>query len=200
MAKSIARVSPDRDYGKLPKMRGQGDVWHIVEAKRDDGLATTFQIRELDPKKHLDRIFVVEMPYPTTELSRMPDPAAYRKLQRFEEQFLDPACAALGWELVGSKTEDGSFFLYMYGATDPEQLMQRLAPFDAALGFFDDHDPKWEEYATLRELLDQARALPGYDPDPWPAPKKKKPKKPAAKPVKAGSRRPTKRKKTTRAK
>ena len=185
MAESIAWLEPDRDYGKLLNMRGQGQVWHIVEAKRDDGTPTTFQIRELDPQKHLDRIFVVEMPYPTTELSRLPDAVAYRKLQRFEEQFLGPACEALGWEPVGSKSEDGSFFLYMYGASDPEQLMQRLAPFDAALGFFDDHDPQWEEYATLRELLDQARALPGYDPKPWRAPAKKKP---AKKPAKAGTR------------
>jgi hypothetical protein len=176
-------------------MRGDGEVWHIVEAKRDDGMPTTFQIRELDPKKHLERIFVVEMPYPTTELSRMPDAAAYRKLQRFEEQWLDPALTTLGWELVGSKTEDGSFFLYMYGAADPEQLMGKLAPFDAALGFFDDHDPEWSEYATLRELLEQARAMKRYDPEPWRAPKKRKPKKKAA-----GTPRPKKRKARTRAK
>jgi hypothetical protein len=184
MAESIARDRSDRDYGKFANMRGDGDVWHIVEAKRDDGTPTTFQIRELDPKKHLDRIFVVEMPYPTHEMSRLPDAAAYRKLQRFEEQWLDPALAALGWELVGSKTEDGSFFLYMYGATDPEQLMNKLAPFDAALGFFDDHDPEWTEYATLRELLDQARAMPRYDPEPWRAPRKKPKRKakPKAKP------------------
>jgi len=153
-------------------MRGDDGMWHIVEAKRDDGVSTTFQIRELDPKKHLDRIFVVEMPYPVHELSRLPDAGAYRKLQRFEEQWLVPACRDLGWELVGSKAEDGSFFLYMYGATDPEQLVLRLAPFDVGLGFFDDKDPQWEEYATLRELLDQARALPGYDHEPWPAQEK----------------------------
>src|SRR5258706_115094 len=160
-------------------MRGN-DVWHIVEAKRDDGTPTTFQIRELDPKKHLDRIFVVEMPYPTTELSRLPDAAAYRKLQRFEEQWLDPALEALGWEMVGSKTEDGSFFLYMYGATDPDLLVGKLAPFDAALGFFDDHDPEWSEDATLRELLEQARAMARYDGDPW-GDRAKKPKAKAKK-------------------
>ncbi len=196
MAESIAWLGPDRDYGKLLNMRGAADVWHIVEAKRDDGTPTTFQIRELDPKKHLDRIFVVEMPYPTTELSRLPDAGAYRKLQRFEEQFLVPACEALGWELVGSKTEDGSFFMYMYGASDPEQLIGKLAPFDAALGFFDDHDPEWAEYATLRELLEQARAMAEYDPKPWRAPAKKKP----AKRAKPGTRPRKKRKARTRAK
>src|SRR5690348_15440437 len=115
MAKSVARDGADRDYGKFANMRGDDGMWHIVEAKRDDGVSTTFQIRELDPKKHLDRIFVVEMPYPVHELSRLPDAGAYRKLQRFEEQWLVPACRDLGWELVGSKAEDGSFFLYMYG-------------------------------------------------------------------------------------
>ena len=66
----------------------------------------------------------------------------------------------LGWELVGSKTEDGSFFLYLYGASDPLALVDKLAPFDAALGFYDDDDPEWAEYATLRDLLDQAKAMP----------------------------------------
>src|ERR1700691_5958855 len=136
------------------------EVWHIVEAKREDGLPTMFRIRELEPRKQLTRIFVVEMPYPTTELSRLPNVIAHRRLAQFDEQWLRPACTALGWELVGTKTEDGSFFLYMYGAHDPTALIDRLSPFDAALGFFDDDDPKWEEYATLRELLDQAKALP----------------------------------------
>lgn len=154
-------------------MRGEGELWHVVEAKRDDGTPTTFQIRELEPQKQLSRIFVVEMPYPTTELSRLPNALAYRTLRRFEEQFLWPACSNLGWELVGRKIEDGSFFLYMYGATEPTQLMEKLAPFDAALGFYDDHDPDWAEYATLRELLDQARALD--KPKKPPAKRKKKP-------------------------
>jgi hypothetical protein len=136
------------------------EMWHHVEAKRDDGTHTMFRIRELPPQKRLDRIFVVEMPYPTTELSRLPDATAYRRLSRFEEQWLVPACAQLGWELVGSKTEDGSFFLYMYGASDPDTLRDRLSPFDAALGFYNDHDPEWAEYATLRELLDKAKAMP----------------------------------------
>lgn len=137
-----------------------GEVWHIVEAKRDDGMPTMFRIRELAPNRRLHRIFVVEMPYPTTELSRLPGAGAHRRLATFDEQWLRPACSALGWELVGSKTEDGSFFLYMYGAGDPGELMKRLAPFDAALGFYDDDDPQWSEYAILRDLLDQAKAMP----------------------------------------
>ena len=138
----------------------EGEVWHIVEAKRDDGLPTMFRIRELAPKKELTRIFVVEMPYPTTELSRLPNVDAHRRLAQFDEQWLRPACTALSWELVGSKTEDGSFFLYLYGASDPVALVDKLAPFDAALGFYDDNDPEWAEYATLRDLLDQAKAMP----------------------------------------
>ena len=145
------------------------ELWHIVEARREDGTPTMFRIRELDPRKQLTKIFVVELPYPKTELSRLPSAAAYRRLTEFDEQWLRPACTALGWELVGSKTEDGSFFLYMYGATDPGVMVQKLSPFDAGLGFYDDEDPDWQEYATLRELLDQAKAIP--------APTKKLPKK-----------------------
>ncbi|NVB81057.1 MAG: hypothetical protein HOV81_21860, partial [Kofleriaceae bacterium] len=51
----------------------------------------------------------------------------------------------------------------MYGASDPSALVERIAPFDAALGFYDDEDPDWLEYATLRELLDQAKAMPPVD-------------------------------------
>jgi hypothetical protein len=141
-------------------MSREGELWHIVEAKRDDGAPTMFRIRELDPRPHLDRIFVVEMPYPATEMSRLPSASAYRRLADFDEQWLRPACAALGWELVGSKTEDGSFFLYMYGNGEPNELIARLSPFDAGLGFYDDADPGWLEYGTLRELLDQAKAIP----------------------------------------
>jgi hypothetical protein len=137
-----------------------GELWHIVEAKRDDGTPTMFRIRELDPQRHLTTIFVVEMPYPATELSRLPSASAYRRLADFDEQWLRPACTQLGWELVGSKTEDGSFFLYMYGAGDPNAMIARLSPFDSNLGFYDDADPGWLEYGTLRELLDQAKAIP----------------------------------------
>lgn len=140
-----------------------GELWHIVEAKRDDGTPTMFRIRELEPRKQLTRIFVVELPYPSMELSRLPTADAYHRLGELEERWLRPACASLGWEIVGSKTEDGSFFLYMYGAGDPNALVERISPFDAELGFYDDEDPDWLEYATLRELLDQAKAMPPVD-------------------------------------
>jgi hypothetical protein len=146
--------------GERGPAEGVGDVWHLVEAKRDDGAPTMFRIRELAPRRELTRIFVVELPYPTTELSRLPDAAAYRRVKRFEDEWLAPACAQLGWELVAAKTCDGSFFLYMYGARDPHELIGRLAPFDAGLGFYDDDDPEWQEYAALRELLDRAKAMP----------------------------------------
>ncbi|HTR52268.1 MAG TPA: hypothetical protein VMJ10_16250 [Kofleriaceae bacterium] len=141
-------------------MAVDGDVWHLVEARREDGVATTFRIRELAPRRDLPHIFVVEMPYPVTELSRLPNALAYRKLGQFEDQWVIPACHALGWEPVALKIEDGSFFLYMYGAGDPEQLMMKLAPYDAALGFYNDSDPEWSEYATLTELLAAAKAMP----------------------------------------
>jgi hypothetical protein len=171
-------------------MSTDGELWHIVEARRDDGTPTMFRIRELDPQKKLDKIFVVEMPYPATELSRLPSASAYRRLSDFDEQWLRPACAALGWELVGSKTEDGSFFLYMYGAGDPMDLVARLSPFDANLGFYDDADPDWLEYATLRELLEQAKAIPNHGAEAPEAPKAKA-KGPAAK-AKAKKKTPAK--------
>ncbi len=137
-----------------------GELWHIVEAKREDGTPAIFRICELEPRPTLPRIFVIEWPYPITELSRLPNAAAYRKLATFEEQWLLPACAALGWVFVGSKTEDGSFFLYVYGDGDPKRMIERLSPFDAGLGFFDDDDPDWEEYAELTMLLERAKAIP----------------------------------------
>ncbi len=141
-------------------MTMDGELWHIVEAKRDDGTPTMFRIRELDPQRTLTTVFVVELPYPKTELSRLPNASDYRRLSEFDEQWLRPACRTLGWELVGSKTEDGSFFLYMYGATDPGLMIEKLSPFDAALGFYDDDDPDWREYGQLRELLEVAKAIP----------------------------------------
>ena len=158
----------------------EGELWHLVEAKRDDGAPTMFRIRELEPVTALDRIFVVEMPYPSTEMSRLPSASAYRRLAKFEEEWLVPACQELGWQLVGIKTEDGSFFLYMYGSADPSAMMARLAPFDAALGFYDDADPSWAEYATLRELLDQAKAMPPSTLEP-PEPAPPKPRRAPAK-------------------
>jgi len=164
-----------------------GDVWHLVEARRDgDGAPTMFRIRELAPRRELATIFVVELPYATAEMSRLPDAAAYRRAKQFEDEWVHPACAKLGWELVAAKTCDGSFFLYMYGARDPRELVAKLAPFDGALAFYDDHDPQWEEYAALRELLDRAKAVAaegprtsdiGHPPEKTkPAKKKKKPK------------------------
>jgi hypothetical protein len=136
-----------------------GEVWHLVEARRDDGAPTIFRIRELDPRPELSRIFVVEMPYPITEMSRLPDATGYRRLAQFEEQWVAPACAATGYTQVGLKIEEGSFFLYLYGANEPTDLVARLAPFDGALGFYDDADPTWGEYATLRDLLEEAKAM-----------------------------------------
>jgi Family of unknown function (DUF695) len=162
-------------------MSAEGELWHIVEARRDDGTPTMFRIRELAPNRSLTKIFVVELPYPTTELSRLPNAAAYRRLTELEEQWLRPACGTLGWELVGTKTEDGSFFVYMYGGTDPQRLVEKVSPFDAGLGFYDDDDPDWQEYATLRELLDQAKAIPSKPP-------KRKPRPTKAKIAKAKSR------------
>jgi len=137
-----------------------GELWHIVEAKRDDGTPTMFRIRELDRQPTLTRIFVVELPYPKTELSRLPGASDYRRLAEFDEQWLRPACTSLGWEYVGSKIEDGSFFFYTYGCADPNAMIEKLSPYDAGLGFYDDDDPDWQEYGTLKNLLEQAKALP----------------------------------------
>ena len=134
--------------------------WHLVEAKRDDGDAVMFRIRELEPDPTLARIFVVELPFETTEMSKLPSATAYRRLQAFEEQWLVPAAHALGWQFVGVRTEDGSYFLYLYGNGEPHDMIARLSPFDAALGFYDEDDPTWREYATLRGLLDEAKSKP----------------------------------------
>ncbi len=135
------------------------ELWRLVEARHDDGTPAMFRIRDLTPRSDQPRIFVVELPYPTTELSRLPDAAAYRRLGQFEEQWVRPAAAALDLSFVAVKTDDGSFFLYLYGAGEPRDLIARLSPFDGALGFFDEHDPTWDEYAALRELLAQATDL-----------------------------------------
>ncbi len=156
------------------------EIWHVVEARRDDGAPTTFRIRELEPQPELATIFVAELTYPTTELSRLPSAADYRALARFEDEWLRPACAALGWVPVGVKIEDGSFFIYAYGSGDPRSFAEKLGGFGASLVFYDDHDPEWGEYATLRELLEQAQTI---EPDP-PRPAKAKPHgtRPIAKP------------------
>ena len=136
------------------------DLWHQVHAQRDDGVAAMFLIRDVEPRADQPQLFVVEMPYPVTDLSKLPDAAGYRRLDAFQEQWIEPACEALGWTFVAWKSEDGSFFLYLYGDGDANALLEKLAPFDGDLGFFNDHDADWSEYAALRELVDQAQAEP----------------------------------------
>lgn len=163
----------------MPK---EDQTWHLVEARREDGSPAIFRIRELEPRKHQGRIFVAELPYPVADGSRLPDAPSYRRFATFEEQWLDPACHALGWTPVAVKIEDGSFFVYVYGNGDPLKLVERLSPFDGSLGFFDEHDPKWDEYAALRELLDEAKAIPQVtQPIRPPEKKSNKSKKPARK-------------------
>src|SRR5258708_7142345 len=122
------------------------DVWHQVHAQREDGVAAMFLIREIEPRADQPKIFVVELPYPVTDLSGQPDAAGYRRLAAFQEQWLEPACAALGWTFVAWKSEDGSFFLYLYGAGDPDALLEKLAPFDGELGFFNPLHPHGSDY------------------------------------------------------
>jgi len=147
-------------------MGKEGELWHLVEAKRDDGSPTIFRIRELEPIEKLQRIFVTELPYPVADNSKLPDAPSYRRFATFEEQWLDPACLALGWTPVAVKIEDGSFFVYLYGDGDPTKLIERLSPFDGALGFFNEEDPTWDEYTALRELLDEAKTIKGPEPEP----------------------------------
>ena len=116
------------------------NVWHQVHAQREDGVAAMFLIRDIEPRADQPKIFVVELPYAVTDLSGQPDAAGYRRLGAFQEQWLEPACAALGWTFVAWKSEDGSFFLYLYGDGDPDALLEKLAPFDGELGFFNDVD------------------------------------------------------------
>ena len=151
-------------------MTTDGELWHFVEAKRDDGMPTMFNIRELEPKRQLTKIFVVELPYPKSAPACLPSAADFRRQASFDEQWLRPACGTLGWELVGSKIEDGSFFYYMYGDGDPNTMIARLSPFDGSLGFYDDDDPDWQEYGTLRDLLDKAKAIPVQRSDRWSVP------------------------------
>ncbi len=136
------------------------EQWHQFEALRDDGAPARFRIRDLTPRTDQPRIFVVELPYPITDLSRLPDATSYRRIATFEERWLIPAAGTLGWTFVAAKVDDGSCFLYLYGADDPAPMIERLAPFDGGLGFFDESDPAWDEYAALKELLDEANAIP----------------------------------------
>lgn len=134
--------------------------WHQFEALRDDGAPARFRIRDMAPRTDQPKIFVVELPYPITDLSRLPDATSYRRIATFEENWLIPAAGTLGWTFVAAKIDDGSCFLYLYGAADPAPMIERLAPFDGGLGFFDESDPTWDEYAALKELLDEANAIP----------------------------------------
>jgi hypothetical protein len=156
------------------------EVWHIVEARREDGKSAMFRIRDVERVPGQERIFVVELPYPPTQLSRLPDAASYRRLSVFEEQWVRPACTALGWTFVAVKTEDGSAFHYLYGANDTQPMVEKLSPFDGSLAFFDEWDATWDEYAALRELLAEANAI------------KDAPKKPAAKKPKAAAKKTAK--------
>ena len=153
-------------------MQDDGELWHLVEARRDDGSPALFRIRELDPRPEQPTIFVVEMPFHATEMSALPNAAQYRRLDDFRDQWLQPACAALGWTFVAQKVEEGAFFLYLYGGGDPDELIARFAPFDPDLGFYDDADPTWAEYGYLRELLEEAKQLP-LAPRPSAKPKKR---------------------------
>jgi hypothetical protein len=135
------------------------ELWHIVEARRVDGKSAMFRIRDLEPVATQERIFVVELPYPPTQISRLPDAASYRRLSTFEEQWLRPACTALGWTFVAVKTEDGSTFFYLYGSGDTQLVVEKLSPFDGSLAFFDERDAAWDEYGALRDLLVEANAL-----------------------------------------
>jgi hypothetical protein len=173
------------------------EVWHIVEARRDDGKSALFRIRDLERVPGQERIFVVELPYPPTQLSRLPDAATYRRLATFEEQWVRPACTQLAWTFVATKTEDGSSFFYLYGAGDPKPMVEKLSPFDGALAFFDEWDAVWDEYAALRELLAEANAMkaPTKTTPKKPAPKKPAAKKPAAK-IKPAAKKPATKKPT----
>lgn len=144
-------------------MAKEGELWHLVEAKREDDSPTIFRIREIEPRLDQPRIFVAELPYPVADGSRLPDAPSYRRFATFEEQWLDPACNALGWTPVAVKIEDGSFFVYLYGADEPRALIERLSPFDGALGFFDEIDAQWDEYEALRELLEEAKMIAPRD-------------------------------------
>lgn len=138
---------------------GSEQQWHQFEALRDDGAPARFRIRDLAARLDQPNIFVVELPYPIIDLSRLPDAATYRRIATFEENWLIPAAEKLGWTFVAAKIDDGSCFLYLYGAGDPGPMIERLAPFDASLGFYDEVDPEWDEYAALKELLEEANAI-----------------------------------------
>src|SRR5687768_5133442 len=90
---SSCRTAADGWAIKL-RMAKEDELWHLVEAKRDDGSPTIFRIREIATRREQTHIFVAELPYPVSELSRLPDAPSYRRFATFEEQWLDPACKA----------------------------------------------------------------------------------------------------------
>src|SRR5215468_7933404 len=96
-------------------MGSDSNVWHQVHAQREDGVAAMFLIRDVQPRTDQPKIFVVELPYAVTDLSGQPDAAAYRRLSAFQEQWLEPACAALGWTFVAWKCDEGDHEHGEYG-------------------------------------------------------------------------------------
>jgi len=116
------------------------ELWHHVEARREDGAPAIFRIRELDARLEQPHIFVVELPYPLTELSRLPDATGYRRFDVFKEQWLDPACLALGWTPVAIKIEDGSLRADRRSAGPPNARRRRHRSYRRIDGSHEDHD------------------------------------------------------------
>ena len=50
-------------------------------------------------------------------------------------------------------------FLYLYGADDHAADDREAVAVRRELGFFDEHDAAWDEYAALRELLAEANSF-----------------------------------------
>src|SRR6266481_6012486 len=98
------------------------DLWHQVHAEREDGVPAMFLIRDVTPRADQPQIVLFELPYPTTEDTKLPDEAAYQRLDSFQDDWLEPTCEALGWTFVAWKSEDGSFFLYLYGDGEASAL------------------------------------------------------------------------------
>ena len=138
-----------------------GEVWHLVEGQARRRRADHVPHSRARAAPELTRIFVVEMPYPITEMSRLPNAAAYRRLAKSSRSSGSSRPApppATSWSASRSRRARSSSTCTEL--PDPNEVISRLAPFDAALGFYDDADPSWGEYATLEDLLDQAKAMP----------------------------------------
>ena len=54
-------------------MGSDSNVWHQVHAEREDGVAALFLIRDVEPRADQPKIFVIELPYPVSDLSGQPD-------------------------------------------------------------------------------------------------------------------------------